>query len=64
MTGVISMRQREAVMPIVAPMVSPPAMCVSDLRSFLAITYQWNGGDHGDSLTAKRSTRRLGRCST
>jgi hypothetical protein len=30
-----------------------------------AITYQWNGGNHGlDGLTAKRSTRRLGRLST
>jgi hypothetical protein len=64
MTGAITMRQREAVMPIAAPVV-PPAMCGPDHRSLFAITYQWDGGDRGDlGLTAKRSPRRLGRSST
>jgi hypothetical protein len=64
MTGAITMRQREAVMPIAAPVV-PPAMCGPDHRSPFAIAYQWDAGDRGDlGLTAKRSPRRLGRRST
>jgi hypothetical protein len=64
MTGAITMRQREAVMPIAAPVV-PPAMCGPDHRSPFAIAYQWDAGDRGDlGLTAKRSPRRLGRSST
>jgi hypothetical protein len=59
-----TMRQRDAVMRIAAPMVSP-AMCAPDHRSLFAITYQWDAGDRGDlGLTAKRSPRRLGRSST
>jgi hypothetical protein len=65
MTGAIAMRQREATMPIAAPMVPPPAMCAPDHRSPFAITYEWNGGDRGDlGLTANHSPRRLGRSST
>jgi hypothetical protein len=60
--------QRVAVMPRVAVVVDPAsAMCAprGDLGPAFAITYQWDGGDHGlGGLTAKRSTRRLGRLST
>jgi hypothetical protein len=59
--------QRAASMPCVAVLVDPASAMRTrgDHSPAFAITYQWDGGDHGlDGLTAKRSTRRLGRFST
>jgi hypothetical protein len=59
--------QRPALVPCAAVPVDPaPAMRTrGDHDPTFAITYEWDGGDHGlDGLTAKRSTRRLGRLST
>jgi hypothetical protein len=60
-------KQRAVGMPRVAVVVDPAsAMCAprGDVGPAFAITYQWDGGDHLDGLTANRSTRRLGRLST
>ena len=60
--------QRVAAMPRVAVVVdSASAMrsCGDRGPAFAITTYQWDGGNHGlEWLTAKRSTRRLGRLST
>jgi hypothetical protein len=64
MTGAMAMRQREAAMPFAAHVVLAPAGCALDHRSLFAITYGWYGGDRGNRLTAKSTTRRLGRSST
>jgi hypothetical protein len=59
--------QRAAGMPRVAVMVDPASAmrrCGEHVPAF-AITYQWDAANHGlEWLTAKRSTRRLGRPST
>jgi hypothetical protein len=61
------MNQRPAAMPCVAVLVDPASAMRNrgEHGPAFAITYQWDGGNHGlDGLTAKRSTRRLGRLST
>jgi hypothetical protein len=60
--------QRAAGMPRVAVVVDPASAmrsCGDHGPAFAITTYQWDGGNHGlEWLTAKRSTRRLGRLST
>jgi hypothetical protein len=60
------MNQRAAGMPCAAVVVDPASAMRSrgDRGPAFAITYEWSGGNHGLELTAKRSTRRLGRLST
>ena len=59
--------QRAGSMPCVAVLVDPASAMRTrgDHSPAFAITHEWDGGDQGlDGLTAKRSTRRLGRLST
>jgi hypothetical protein len=59
--------QRAAGMPRVAVVVDPASAmrCRGEHGPSFAITYQWDAANHGlEWLTAKRSTRRLGRLST